>query len=188
MRIIAGEFRGRTIHAPRTMRVRPTTDRTKETMFNILQNLRGFEGARVLDLFAGSGTLGLEALSRGAVHAILVDNATASIAVIRRNVAALGVEERVTLVCDSARRFLRSAGGRFDILFVDPPYAFEAEEYLALTGEIHRRGLCAEGGILMLKFSSRHQLSVPHFDLRAERRPGETTFRLYCPTQAEAGG
>lgn len=188
MRIIAGEFRGRTIQAPRTMQVRPTADRTKETMFNILQNLRGFDGARVLDLFAGSGTLGLEALSRGAEHALFVDNSMGSIAVIRENVAKLGVEARSTLVCESARRFLRDTADRFDILFVDPPFKFDAEEYLAMMEEIRRRRLCASGGAIVLKYSSRHELPVPFFALHTERRSGETIFRFYLPTETEATG
>jgi 16S rRNA (guanine966-N2)-methyltransferase len=124
VRIIAGEFASRRIVAPRGRVVRPTSDRVRESLFAALGDR--VTGARVLDLFAGSGALGLEALSRGADHATFCDAERTAIAAVRQNVAALGVSSRARIVAGDARRFLRSAarqGERYTLILLDPPYA-----------------------------------------------------------------
>lgn len=122
LRIIAGEFKGRRLKAPAGRTVRPTGDRVKEAWFSILQ--QSIPDARVLDLFAGSGALGLEALSRGAAQVDFVEQHKASLAVIRDNVAALQVEPRVTIHRSDAMRFAaRLPAGSYDVAFADPPYA-----------------------------------------------------------------
>ncbi|HJS44249.1 MAG TPA: 16S rRNA (guanine(966)-N(2))-methyltransferase RsmD, partial [Gemmatimonadales bacterium] len=131
-RIIAGEFRGRRLKAPAGRAVRPTGDRVKEAWFSILQ--QSIPHARVLDLFAGSGALGFEALSRGAVSVDFVESHKASLAVIRDNAATLGAEARVTIHRSDAMRFAeRLQPGAYDVAFADPPYAAdEAAELAAL--------------------------------------------------------
>jgi 16S rRNA (guanine966-N2)-methyltransferase len=120
-RIIAGEFRGRRLVTPADTRVRPTADRVREAWMNILGDR--LPGARVLDLFAGSGALGLEAVSRGAASATLVELAPASLDAIRRNIEALGVGERVTVRRGDAMRVVAQLGPRaFDLALADPPY------------------------------------------------------------------
>lgn len=128
-RIIAGEFRGRRLTVPADSRVRPTADRVREAWMSILGGR--LTGATVLDLFAGSGALGLEALSRGAVHATFVELAAPSLAAIRSNVDTLGVTDRVTLHRGDAMRFVeRIVPGAFDIVLADPPYTIPFAERL----------------------------------------------------------
>ena len=123
MRIIAGEARGRTLTAPKGMDTRPTQDYVRESLFNILQ--ASVPEARVLDLFAGSGALALEALSRGAVKATLVDCSTDAVQCIKRNAETLGFAERVTVIrsdWQAALMRLSKNGERFTLVFLDPPY------------------------------------------------------------------
>ena len=123
LRIIGGEARGRALTAPRGMETRPTQDRVKESLFNIL-GVR-VRGAHVLDLFAGSGALGLEALSRGAAEAVFADSGRPAQAAVLRNIEALGFAQRTLLLrCDwrAALRRLAAQGRRFDLMFLDPPY------------------------------------------------------------------
>ncbi len=122
LRIIAGEFKGRRLKTPAGRAVRPTSDRVKEAWFSILQ--QSIPGARVVDLFAGSGALGFEALSRGAVAVDFVENHHASLAAIRDNAATLNVTARVTIHRSDAMRFTqRLQPGAYDVAFADPPYA-----------------------------------------------------------------
>jgi 16S rRNA (guanine966-N2)-methyltransferase len=147
MRIVAGRWRGRRLVVPAGDIVRPTADRVREAWMSIVQP--ALPGARVLDLFAGSGALGLEAISRGAAHADLVEKATPSLRAIADNVAALGAEAEVSVHRADAMRFLATlAAHAYDVAFVDPPYdlglaAAVAESWLAvpfadLIGVEHR--------------------------------------------------
>lgn len=122
LRIIAGEFKGRRLKTPAGRSVRPTADRVKEAWFSILQ--QSIPDARVLDLFAGSGALGLEALSRGAAQVDFVETSKASLAALRDNVTTLKAEARVTIHRSDAMRFAeRLQAGSYDVAFADPPYA-----------------------------------------------------------------
>jgi len=122
VRIIAGDFKGRRIKTPATDKVRPTADRVREAWFNILQG--SIPGARVLDLFAGSGALGFEALSRGAVSVDFVEKHTASLRVLHANASLLNVEGQVTIHRTDALRFTeRLHASAYDVAFADPPYA-----------------------------------------------------------------
>ncbi len=126
MRIVAGKYRSQAIEAPKGLATRPTLDRVRQALFNVLEHGPAqvdFEGARVLDLFAGSGALGLEALSRGARFAIFVDDQPAARAVIRRNVEALGLTGTTKIWRRDATK-LGDAGrlAPFDVVFCDPPY------------------------------------------------------------------
>ena len=122
MRIIAGEFRGRHLLAPRDKTIRPTTDRLRESIFNALTSQLGtFEGLQVADIFAGTGAFALESLSRGASGAILVEKHFDSLNLLRQNLARLGVEKKVEILTADARNLPRRGGG-FDLIFMDPPY------------------------------------------------------------------
>jgi 16S rRNA (guanine966-N2)-methyltransferase len=124
MRIVAGEFGGRRLVVPRDARVRPTADRVREAWMSILAE--SLPGARVLDLFAGSGALGLEALSRGAASAEFVELAARSLAALKRNIATLGVEAQSMVHRGDALRFAeRLPPAAFDVAFADPPYAHD---------------------------------------------------------------
>src|SRR5262245_27934800 len=129
LRITAGRFRGRRLHGPRGDWLRPTADRVKQSIYNVLQDL--VPGARVLDLCAGTGNLGLEAWSRGAAEVVLVEREPRALALIERNRRALEPSEQVQVVRDDAVRFLAAAHpGRFDLVLADPPYDAGMEEAL----------------------------------------------------------
>jgi 16S rRNA (guanine966-N2)-methyltransferase len=130
LRIIAGEFKGRRLKTPTTNKVRPTSDRVREAWFSILQ--QSIPDARVLDLFAGSGALGFEALSRGAVSVDFVETQRGSLTALKANVEALKVEDRVTVHRMDALRFAeRLQPGAYDVAFADPPYAGDEAAELA---------------------------------------------------------
>ncbi len=136
MRIIAGEFRGRVLRLPTNGRLRPTADRVREAWFSILAS--ELDGARVVDLFAGSGALGLEALSRGADHVHFVEISRASLKVLRANVAALDAEDRVRIHQAYALRFTANLDvGTYDVALADPPYRTGQVENL--VGVFRRR-------------------------------------------------
>jgi 16S rRNA (guanine966-N2)-methyltransferase len=154
MRIVAGEFRGRRLAPPPDRRVRPTADRVREAWFSILGH--AVHEARVVDLFAGSGALGLEALSRGAAHATFVELNPASLGVLKANIAALGLEGH-TLVrrADALRYVERLAPSAFDVAFADPPYTtgqaahlrdiFRARAFARILGIEHQAALDLAG-------------------------------------------
>jgi 16S rRNA (guanine966-N2)-methyltransferase len=131
MRITGGTLRSRSLIAPRGQATRPTSDRVREALFGILSSAGALEGARVLDLYAGTGALSFEALSRGASHATLVESSREALAAIRENARALGLADRVRVIPSdagaAARRLARQAppspGAPFDLVFADPPWA-----------------------------------------------------------------
>ena len=130
MRIVGGTWRGRIIKAPAGSAVRPTLDRVREAWLSIVQP--SIPGARVLDLFAGSGALGIEALSRGAGSAEFVDSDPRSLAVLRANLSALGATPLATVVRADALEYVDALpAGAFDVVFADPPYAGDASTWLA---------------------------------------------------------
>jgi 16S rRNA (guanine(966)-N(2))-methyltransferase RsmD len=123
MRVVAGELRGRMLSAPKGNLLRPTADRVKEALFNIL--LESIQGTRFLDLFAGTGNVGIEAISRGAQHAVFVETNPFHLNVLRRNVERCGIKEKTTIVMADATSFIKQAERRndsFGIIFMDPPY------------------------------------------------------------------
>lgn len=120
MRVITGEARGRKLVTLEGEDVRPTTDRVKEGMFNIIQF--DLEGANVIDLFAGSGQLGIEALSRGAKHCTFIDSANRSVEVVKQNLKTIGFEKRASVFCGDAKMYIGLSKDNFDIALLDPPY------------------------------------------------------------------
>jgi 16S rRNA (guanine966-N2)-methyltransferase len=150
VRIIAGAARGRPLAAPPGKDTRPTSDRAREGMFSTLASLTDVEGAKVLDLYAGSGAVGLEALSRGASSAVMVESDVRAAAVIRRNAEAVGLPG-VRVVVDRVERFLAADATAYDVTFLDPPYA--------VSDDIVARVLAAvrlnDGGVLVVERSAR---------------------------------
>lgn len=133
MRVIAGEFGGRTLVSPEGSATRPTTEKVRQAVFNSLHSAGLLDGARVADLFAGSGALGIEALSRGAASAVFVERDRAALTALRRNLSTLGIEERSTVVASDVLAWV-PAMRNVDIVFVDPPYAFDGwPQLLALV-------------------------------------------------------
>jgi len=176
--MIAGRFRGQGILAPRGLSTRPTSDRVREALFSILGDVAGLD---VLDLFAGSGALGLEALSRGARSAVFVDQARAAIAAVTDNVATLGVGEEATVRAAEAGAALRALGreGRaFGLVFLDPPYA--SAEAGALLSELLAQRLLTPGAWIVLEHASRGDAPAPAgLELRFVRTYGDTALTFY---------
>jgi 16S rRNA (guanine966-N2)-methyltransferase len=156
MRIIAGSVGGRRLEVPRGDRTRPTSDRVREALFSSLAARRVLAGARVLDLYAGSGALGLEAASRGADSVVLVDSAREAVGVIRRNLRALELD-RVAVVQSTVERYLRegSGGDPFDLVLCDPPYEVSGEDLADVLAALVRARLLAVGGLLVVERRSR---------------------------------
>jgi 16S rRNA (guanine966-N2)-methyltransferase len=124
MRVIAGELGGRTIGSPKGSAIRPTSNRVREAIFNTLFSLDALDGAIAMDLFAGTGALGIEALSRGAAHCTFVDRDAGAVALIEANLASLGIADRATVVRADALTHARRSGS-VDLVLADPPYRFE---------------------------------------------------------------
>ncbi|MEO1173303.1 MAG: 16S rRNA (guanine(966)-N(2))-methyltransferase RsmD [Myxococcota bacterium] len=139
MRVIAGQFGGRRLSTAKHGRTRPTPDRVREALFSILGDLAD---TRVLDLFAGSGALGLEALSRGATHTTFVERDRAALAALRSNIEALGVGATARVLTGDAFKALDRMSGPFDLVFLDPPYA--AEAWGKALGLLDSRALLSE--------------------------------------------
>lgn len=161
MRVIGGEFRSRRLVAPAGMATRPTSDRLRETLFNVLGPR--VRGARFADLYAGSGAVGIEALSRGAAFCLFVERAPAALAAIRANLAALKIGGRVEVESRSVRAVLeRAAGGRepLDLVFLDPPYE-EVSEYSETLGLLGERGkaLLAAGAVVIAEHGRKHSVA-----------------------------
>ena len=173
MRIVAGELKGRRLASPprRSAAVRPTSDRVREAVFSILGDI---EGARALDLYCGTGALGIEAVSRGAAGATLVDTHTA---LARRNVTELGLGDRCEVVRSDARAYLRRARRAFDLIFCDPPYRLADRLEGELDTLIGNR--LARGGRLILEGSARRPLRL-NLPVLVERRYGDTLVRIHA--------
>jgi 16S rRNA (guanine966-N2)-methyltransferase len=123
VRVVAGDLRGRRIEAPTTEATRPTTDKVREAVFNSLRSMDVVEGARVLDLFAGTGAMGIEALSRGAAHCVFVESDRAALAVLRTNLQQLGIVDKSTVISGDAVMQASEQQG-IDLLIADPPYGY----------------------------------------------------------------
>ncbi|MGB6431767.1 MAG: 16S rRNA (guanine(966)-N(2))-methyltransferase RsmD [Candidatus Acidiferrales bacterium] len=153
MRVVAGKYRSRTLAAPRGMKLRPTSDRLRETLFDILGP--SVEGSVFLDLFAGTGAVGIEALSRGARQVFFVESHRAGITLIRRNLASLGVASGAEVLAVDALRGcerLESRGVQADLVFLDPPYD-AAAEYESILEFLGRSKLVAPAGRVIAEFA-----------------------------------
>jgi 16S rRNA (guanine966-N2)-methyltransferase len=180
MRVISGTARGRRLKVPKGQTVRPTAARVKESLFNILP--RDFSGFLVLDLYAGSGNVSIEALSRGAARALLIDESPRSTAVIRDNLNRLGLSERAQVwtapVLRSLRKLAQSAQA-FDLIFLDPPYERElVSTALETVGRCH---LLRGAGTVVAEHSARELVRSSYQDLvlHDQRRYGDTLLSFY---------
>ncbi len=175
MRISGGELRSRVLRAPPGDAVRPTPARVKEALFSILGER--IEGARVLDLYAGSGAIGFEALSRGAVHVTFVELHAPTAAAIRRAAAQLGVEKRTSVLCMPAEKAAQRVTGHFDFVYADPPYALPPPH---LTfGTLRQRGAIDPQTILVYEHRSEAAgFASPGFATAREARYGEATLQF----------
>ena len=183
MRIIAGIARGRTLLAPKGLNTRPTQDYVRESLFNIIQ--QDVPGATVLDLFAGSGALALEALSRGAEYVVLADKDRQAADCIRKNIETLGVAEQATFLHTDYRKALqRTFPKPFDLVFLDPPYRLTL--YQQITDTLASRSMLADDALIVIEHRKNESFSLsPMFMLKDHRTYGDTAIRLY---RFQAGG
>ena len=175
MRVIAGRWGGRRLAAPRVAETRPTADRVREALFSILGDR--VQDAQVLDLFAGSGALGLEALSRGAAAATFVDSAPAAIAALKANLETLGADAEVHRA--DAVRFLRTAPGKarhYDLVLLDPPYRLAARLGRELSEALP--AVLASSALVISESDRRAPLPLD-LPLKDERRYGDTLIRIH---------
>jgi 16S rRNA (guanine966-N2)-methyltransferase len=175
VRIIAGQLRGRMLEAPSGLATRPTGDRVREALFSMLASRVGpFEGLRVADLYAGSGALGFEALSRGAVFATFVETDGSAQAAIKGNAVRLGVAERVRIFGGSALALPRSEP--FDLIFADPPYAPGSGS--GIVKAVSDAGWLAAGGWMSVETDRRDAVEPGSYEIEVEREIGRARITL----------
>jgi 16S rRNA (guanine966-N2)-methyltransferase len=171
VRVVAGEFGGRRLQAPRGRATRPTSDRVREALFSMLGDVGG---AAVLDLYAGSGALGIEALSRGAESAVFVDSEARAAEAIRRNLDTLGAHGEVRR--QDALRFLAAAHGPFELVFCDPPYDSDPSPAAALAERLP--AVTSQEARIVTESDKRRPLELP-FPLLRERTYGDTRIAIH---------
>jgi 16S rRNA (guanine(966)-N(2))-methyltransferase RsmD len=186
MRIIAGSYRSRRLEAPPGLSTRPTSDRLRETLFNVLAPR--IRSAAFLDLYAGSGAVGLEALSRGAVRVTFVERAPAALKVLRGNLTRLGINSGVRVHAGSVGAFLGSAAKaspkaeRYEVVFLDPPYG-AAQEYAAALGLLGgaAQGILVAGGLVVAEHRRNQALDDQYGSLRRTRlvEQGDAAMSFY---------
>ncbi len=183
MRIIGGKYKSRVLASFDGEAVRPTADRVKESLFNIL-SLR-FYGARVLDLFSGSGALGLESLSRGAAEVVFNDQAKDSVALLRKNMRTLKIEEgkEAKVYNLDAEAYLDFARQPFDVIFIDPPYALDVG--VRAVEKIAKKGLLAENGVLVFERDKPFEGDVDGLEKYDERKYGKTVLTFFRPKERD---
>jgi 16S rRNA (guanine966-N2)-methyltransferase len=176
MRIVGGRLKGRALHGPTSQDIRPTSDRLRETIFNILAHAYAdpVEGAAVIDLFAGTGAMGLEAISRGAKLTLFVDDGTKARALLRANVDALGLGGATKIFRRDARKLgLAPAGDRFDLAFLDPPYGKQLAEPTLIA--LRDGGWLSPQALVIVEEAAEVALDIPAgFTLLEKRAYGDT--------------
>ncbi|MEV4538339.1 16S rRNA (guanine(966)-N(2))-methyltransferase RsmD [Asanoa sp. NPDC049518] len=179
-RIVAGTLGGRRLAAPPGAGTRPTSDRVREALFSSIDSMVDLDGARFADLYAGSGAVGLEALSRGAAHVLLVESDARAARTIQVNLTTLRAEPAARLVVDRVAAVLGRGpdGDPYDVVFADPPYAVDDEEIAATATALVRGGWLAEDALLIFERSSRSgpPPQVEGVTSVRSRRYGETTL------------
>ncbi|MEO8069371.1 MAG: RsmD family RNA methyltransferase [Flavobacteriales bacterium] len=178
MRVTSGRYKGRNIRAPKDLSARPTTDFAKQALFNILQHSVPMEGIRVLDLFAGTGAISLEFLSRGAIEVISVDHDEKAFRHLQRSARDTGIDTW-RLVRADALTYLRNAPGPFDIVFADPPFTMEGVEHIPMLVQIS--GALAPDGLFVLEHS-RDVKTGPLPGFVKHRDYGTVHFSFFKPT------
>jgi 16S rRNA (guanine966-N2)-methyltransferase len=193
MRVIAGTYRSRMLVAPKGIETRPTSDRLRETVFNVLSPR--LEGCRFIDLYAGTGAVGIEALSRGAAHIWFSENAPSAIAALRANITALNITRGFTLEDRGTGALLQrlgKLGSLIDIVYLDPPYEAEAEYEAALSflGSARGRAGLATDALVIAEHSSKSPLSARYGGLHHTRtkKQGEAALSFYAFPESSAEG
>ena len=188
MRVIAGTHKGRRLHGPKGPGLRPTADRVKEALFSILASR--VTGARFLDLFAGTGAIGIEALSRGARSATFVESHAAALRILRANLTSCGLTERADIYAGTATVFLRrraTTGTPYDIVFADPPYQIHATK--DVWSRLVQTGMVTPHSIIVIEHAAKLTALADEglLHLIRQYRYGDTMLSLFEPTRQESG-
>lgn len=186
MRVIAGALRGRPLRAPRGTRTRPTADRVRQALFSILGDV---QGARVVDLYAGSGALGIEALSRGAAHAVFVESSRAALDTIRDNLRTLGLERQASVLPLRVERAAQGLEqrGPYDLVLCDPPWP-ELDRALLALGRVLRPALLAPGARVVLEHPAQRPVELPTslgLECSTTRRWGDSAVTVLVRREIE---
>ena len=193
MRIIAGTYRSRILKSLKGLALRPTSDRLRETLFNVLG--QGVTGSRFMDLFAGTGAIGIEALSRGAAKVLFVENHAPAAKLIRRNLESLGIKKGATVLATDAIRGLEKLGSKeksktspFDYVFLDPPYA-AAKDYARVLESLGSANLLAPGGVVIAEHRRSFELPEETGALQCYRvlKQGDAALSFYRRVAAAVG-
>lgn len=176
MRIISGKFKGRRLKAPKNLPVRPTTDMAKESLFNIINNLYYFDGISVLDLFSGTGNISYEFASRGTTSITAVDANYNCIKYINNTSKELDLP--INTFKSDVYKFLEKTTLKADVIFADPPYNFEVDEFLKIANLVFERGLLQEDGVLIIEHSKHTDLSN-HTNHSYQKRYGGNVFSFF---------
>lgn len=176
MRIVSGRHRGRRIEPPANFKARPTTDFAKENLFNVLNNIIDFEDIAVLDLFSGTGGIGLEFISRGCAEAVMVEKENSHFKFIQKCLRDLLEEKKGLVLNMDAFKFIQSTERKFDVIFADPPYNLEKIETIPQI--IFDRALLKEDGILIFEHSDKYDYSQ-HPNFSQLRKYGSVHFSIF---------
>lgn len=178
MRITGGEYRGRTIHSGKSKDIRPATDRVRETIFSILPHYIDLREIKVLDLYAGTGSLGFECLSRGTKFVTFVDASREGIKVMQRTAAELNCSDRCDIIPSTVERFLKNPDRRGELIFADPPYAMEGLE--TLPGTIARSGIASTDAVLLIEHAKKTRFPEdPAYSIFRQRAFGNTIVSFF---------
>lgn len=191
MRVIAGTYRSRVLKSLKGLALRPTSDRLRETLFNVLG--AGISESRFLDVFAGTGAVGIEALSRGAIHATFIENHAPGAALIRKNLASLEITSAANVICADALKgllALEAAAHQYDYIFIDPAYA-ATEDYSRVMKHVASSNVLAAGGIVIVEHRKTFGIAESFGTLKRVRllRQGDAALSFYrreTPSQKEA--
>lgn len=179
MRIISGKYKGRRITAPKNLPVRPTTDMSKEALFNVLNNHFNFSGLKVLDLFAGTGNISYEFGSRGCDNITCIDGDMGCVNFIKKT--AKEFDLKITAIKSDVFKFLEKHKGSYDIIFADPPYGIEQKEFEKLIEMVFENELLDEEGMMIMEHSKHTKLDhMMHFSF--QKNYGGSVFSFYVPT------
>lgn len=182
MRIISGKYKGRRINPPKNLPVRPTTDLSKEALFNILNHHFSFSGLKILDLFAGTGSISYEFASRGAEPVVSVDADYGCVNFIKKTAQQFDMD--ITAIKSDVYKFLERNKAEYDLIFADPPYNFSQEQFEKIVMLIFENNLIADDGMVVIEHSSHTQLDhLEHFS--NSRKYGSSVFSFFEYEQQE---
>ncbi|MEC3965786.1 16S rRNA (guanine(966)-N(2))-methyltransferase RsmD [Flagellimonas halotolerans] len=176
MRIISGKYKGKRLTAPKKLPVRPTTDMAKEALFNILNNRFYFDELKVLDLFSGTGNIGFEFASRGTQKITAVDGHQGCVRYISKTAQQLDFS--INTVKSDVFKFLQGTPDKFDLIFADPPYDFDTEQFLNIANLVFEQGLLLDDGLLIIEHSDQTNLSE-HPKFSEQRKYGGSIFSFF---------